>query len=480
MTKKFTQSILLVILLNLLVKPVWIFAIDRSIQNRVGAEQYGIYFSLFGFSVIFNIIADLGITNFNNRNIAQNHHHLNAQIASLIPLRIILGGIYIIVSLFFAFFFGYSKYQIYLLTWLIINQLIISFTLYLRSNISGLQQFNTDSFISVIDKLLLIIICSFLLWSDIFNHFKIEWFIYAQTFSYFISFIISLIIVLKHSKKIKFKLKFKFSIDLLKKSFPYATLIFLMAAYTRIDAVMLERILPDGKSQAGVYAQAFRIVDALSMFAYLFAGILLPLFARMIKEKKPFADILSHSINMLIIPSIGLIIAVFINSKNFMALLYLQNVNESSIILQFLIIGYLGICISYIYGTLLTASGNLKILNRTALAGLAINIILNVFLIPRFEAFGASATNMFTQLAMGFTQMYLSYKLFTIKVTYIIFLKYCMLIILLIGFAILLKVFHQNWIISICSIPAISVGIGFPLKLIRFENFSQLLTAKQN
>jgi O-antigen/teichoic acid export membrane protein len=181
---------------------------------------------------------------------------------------------------------------------------------------------------------------------------------------------------------------------------------------------------------------------------------------------------------MLIIPSIGLIIALVSYSKEFMGLLYNNNVNESSLILQLLLIGYLGICISYVYGTLLTAAGNLKILNRTALAGLVINIILNLLLIPRFEAIGTAATSMFTQLVMGFIQMYLSFKFFSIKFSFSIFLKYCLLISILLAFTILFKFFHQNWIISICSIPLISIITGFVLKLVRLENFSQLLPAK--
>jgi len=46
MKRKFITNLALVIFLNLLVKPFWIFGIDRTVQNVVGAESYGLYFSL--------------------------------------------------------------------------------------------------------------------------------------------------------------------------------------------------------------------------------------------------------------------------------------------------------------------------------------------------------------------------------------------------------------------------------------------------
>ena len=50
----------------------------------------------------------------------------------------------------------------------------------------------------------------------------------------------------------------------------YALLFLLMSFYYRVDSVMIERLLPNGKEQAGVYAQGFRILEAAFNFALLF------------------------------------------------------------------------------------------------------------------------------------------------------------------------------------------------------------------
>ena len=64
MQRKFLTNLLILLFMNLLIKPFWILGIDRSVQNAVGAEQYGFYFAIFNFTFLFNIMLDLGITNF--------------------------------------------------------------------------------------------------------------------------------------------------------------------------------------------------------------------------------------------------------------------------------------------------------------------------------------------------------------------------------------------------------------------------------
>ena len=71
----------------------------------------------------------------------------------------------------------------------------------------GLHMFFEDSIISVLDRFLLIIICSSLLWGGFTsNVFHIEWFVYAQTVSYFISACVALKMLEKKNRFFKNKL----------------------------------------------------------------------------------------------------------------------------------------------------------------------------------------------------------------------------------------------------------------------------------
>ena len=106
--KTFITNLALLLFLNLLVKPFWIFGIDRQVQNVVGAESYGFYFALFNFSLLLNILLDFGITNFNNRNISQNTQLLNKHFSNLIMLRVFLGLAYFVISIAAAALWGFQ------------------------------------------------------------------------------------------------------------------------------------------------------------------------------------------------------------------------------------------------------------------------------------------------------------------------------------------------------------------------------------
>ena len=123
----------------------------------------------------------------------------------------------------------------------------------------------------------MILINGILLWSSITSEpYRIEWFVYSQTASYTITLAVVLGIVLYHSGKIRMEFKRSVYLKILRQSYPFAILILLMSFFNRVDSVMIERLLDGGKEQAGIYAQSFRVLDALSQFAVLFAGLLLP------------------------------------------------------------------------------------------------------------------------------------------------------------------------------------------------------------
>ena len=196
------------------------------------------------------------------------------------------------------------------------------------------------------------IICAFLIF-EYQSNYKIIWLVYAQTASYLFVLIISFTAVYKNSAIITLNLNLKFILAIIKKSSPFALLIFLMTIYTRIDSVMLERMLENGSLYSGIYAQAFRIIDAFSMFAFLFAALLLPIFSKMIKEKKDISEILKISTALMFVSLIIAIIPIILYSKQLMQLLYNEHYELSFLVLNKLLLGFFGIASIYIFGTLL-------------------------------------------------------------------------------------------------------------------------------
>jgi O-antigen/teichoic acid export membrane protein len=399
MQKKFVSNLILIIILNLLVKPFAIFGIDATVQDRVGTEEYGLYFSLLNLSFLFNIITDLGINNFTTKNIAQYPHIVSRYLGKIFSFRLILFVIYAIITMTIGYLAGYRGNSLYLLSILIFNQLLITLTAYFRSHFGGLHLFKTDALISILDRLLLILICGGLLYTSIWGtSFKIEWFIWIQTICYVITLLIAFILLSAQIGIPKFRFDWVFSLAILRKSYPYALLILLMMIYTRTDSVMLERIHPNGAYEAGVYAKGFRFFDAFFMFAMIFVNLLLPIFSRLIKhDPSKIAPILGTSRNLLISGSILLAFLCMSNSEFILSLLYRSEVQDTVPSFQLIMWGFAGMSISLIYGTLLTAGGDLRFLNQISAIGIVINIVFNALLIPDYGAAGSAFATLITQ-----------------------------------------------------------------------------------
>lgn len=421
MKRKFITNLGFLLFLNLLVKPFWIFGIDRTVQNIAAPGEYGFYFTILNFTFLFNILLDVGITNFNNRNIAQNNHLLNKHFSGITMLRLLLGIVYFVILFIVALAIGYDSRQMYFLALLGINQFLVSFILYLRSNISGLLLFRIDSVVSVLDRLLMIVICSVLLWGGITHgQFHIIWFVYAQTAAYFITALVAMFIVIRKAAFKKLFWDTAFFMAIIRQSLPFALLVLLMSFYNRIDSVMLERILPAGTGtrQVDLYAKGYRLLDAVNMLGYLFSVLLIPIFARLIKDKGNVADIVKLSFTMLFTISVLIAIGCSVYSQPIMDVLYTGQNDESREVFRLLILCFIPISTTYIFGTLLTANGSLKALNIMAFTGMLLNMLLNLILIPRMMALGSAYASLITQLVTAVLQVIIAQQIFKFDINW--------------------------------------------------------------
>ncbi len=492
MQKKFLANLALLLFLNLLVKPFWIFGIDRTVFNTVGLEDYGFYFTIFNFAFLFNILLDAGITNFNNRNIAQHTQLLNKHFSGLVILKFLLAGVYVAVTFLVALIIGYNGAQMKMLAWVGFNQFLLSFILYLRSNVNGLLMFRTDSFLSVLDRLLMIVICAVLLWGNLTEvKFRIEWFVYAQTAAYALTALVALIIVMKKAAFRKLYWNRRFFLVILKKSMPFALLVLLMSVYNRVDSVFIERLLdgPEGERQSGIYSQAFRLLDAVNQFAWLFAVLLLPIYSRMIKEKEPLDKMVRLPFGMLFTAAVIVAAGSFFYRTELMAWLYPKadyetgadfalKISQSSEVFGILMFGFLGSTTMYIFSTLLTANGSLKQLNLIALAGIIVNFSLNLLLIPGMQATGAAIASLVTQLGTAGAYLVVCQRHFRFRADR----RFLAALLIFVLFVILLNLGIRSspipWLAGFGLMLILSLGAAFALKLIDVREMFRMLASR--
>ncbi len=419
--KKFIFDLAILLVLNLLIKPFWTIIIEPKVQGQLGNISFGEYFTLFQFSLLLSIFLDFGLTNFNNKNIAQYSHLLSKHFGKMLSLKFTLGLFYLVVSFSIGYLiFGYNGK---LLIILCINCFLLSLNVFLRSNLQALHLFKLDSFISVLDRVIQIMIVLAMLFDVFWLKLTIMNFVYAQTIGYALTGLICFIVVLKKTHTFTLNWDWHFNVLILKKSLPFAVLVLLMTFYNRLDPIMIQELLPGdlGKEQSAIYGKSFRLLDAANQIAMLFSIQLIPLFSRMIKNRENMENIVKLSFTLLITPALIVSISTIFYAEHFFEKINhstntAYSATEGYEILAVLMNCFTAVSLTCIFGTLLTANGDLKKLNIMAFGGILVNLVLNFVLIPKYQAMGSAIASLITQFLTGFYQAYLSYKVFKFKV----------------------------------------------------------------
>ena len=445
-------------------------------QNRIGNEGYGNYFSLFSFVLVLQIILDLGIESYSRKEVAAYPHMVNRYLSGLLPVKVFLGLVYFIICTVVALFFNLSAFEWKLFFLLIANQFMASAILFFRANLGGLQKFKAESVVSVLDRLILVVLIGAILYTSIFSvDISIVWFVLGQTIAYFVTLLVVMILLFRNVSFKGVELNLKRYVPILKGLLPFTFLVLLQSYYIRIDSVFLRTLLDDGKAQAGIYAHAFRFLDYLSNYALLFPLLLLPIFSKSIKEKKDPIPLLLLSSQILILPSVIFLSSIFFYRHEIFDLIYDSHAVISADCFAILTVSFLGMCFSYTYGALLTANHNINLLLKMSFVAAVISTVLNVILIPRHQVIGAAIANCVAQLFTIFAHVILVQKKFKNALNMFRVLKQLSLLLVLITLAWVINQYVENIVQGVFLINVLGIGLLFALGIIRISDIKQLL-----
>lgn len=412
MSRAFFKNQLWLQALNWLIKPLWIFAIERTVQLKLGDEWYGKYFVIFNLGLLFAVLLDAGLNNYISREISAAGRLVHKK--RILSLRFILGLVYLIL----VFAAGFNQnLDLKLLALVAFNQVLASFSLMFRAVLQGRHRFVADSILSVLDRFVALILCSgFLYFYE--NQFIAEngiaLFLVAQTCGYLIAMLLGLILV-KRTDNAEPPTDYAASLSLenetlknwIQKVGWFAVMAFAMSVFTRVDALMIRKYsieglttylkpISEGYYQAGIYAQSYRLLDAALIFSTLLSTQLLPMFTRKIANNENVKGILKLATAVVL--SIGItasLVAIF-GGNWILNFIYKSGYsNEAELeyatkIFGVLMSSFLPMALIHVYGTFVTALGQMKWLAFMAIGCMVLNIAINFVLIPKLGALGAS------------------------------------------------------------------------------------------
>jgi O-antigen/teichoic acid export membrane protein len=475
----FAKNLLFIIALNVLVKPIWIFAIDRTVQNRVGHASYGTFQALLNMSVIMQFVLDFGLNSYNTRSISRNPESYAERFPVMLGLRLALMSVYAVAVLCIGWLAGYRGNTLMLLCGTLLIQTLTILLLFVRSNVAAFQRFRLDGLLSIADRLLMILLCGTLLvLPATAKHFQIEWFVWAQVSCYAVAVCLGFYILWRiTSVPIRLSFNFEKVSYMVRASAPYALLIFLMSIYMRVDIPLIERL--HSAQEAGRYIGASRQLDVCNQFAILFAGILLPLFGRMLAEGQNVGPIVRLSTNLLLPLSILATVVAWTAGTGIMHLLYPASDAYDGRVFAWVMSCLPAYSLMYIYSTLLTANGALKLLNIQAGCAAVLNLLVNCVVIPKYGAEGAAIVACITQWSIAGSTLFFATKKNALPIHYRwigAHLGYALLLIL-VGLG-AYSLWHDAWLQVTVAISVAAAVMIFAFRFVTPSALGQFLLRK--
>lgn len=457
MQRAFLKNLLWLQLLNWLVKPLWILWIEREIQLRMGDSWYGVYTLHFNLVLLFAVLLDAGLNTYAAREIAANGKLGHPR--RMLFLRLGLGLVYVCLVLMVAQM--QSGIQMQFLLYALINQVLASVVLMLRAVLQGKQRFISDSWLSVVDRLVALGVCTWMLRTFTVEMFGSEGgvlsFQIAQFCGYATALVLGLILVFWRGKTSSESTYESVSIasdsqdapknptqkslgDWSKEVVWFGIMALAMSIFTRIDVQMIQWLstpnlegiadildsdaiksqLASGYAEIGLYTRGYRLLDAGLIFSALLSTQLLPLFSKRLASRDDNSEVIWMSFRLVLWVSLGAAMGAWFYGEPLInwlyhgqmqsggtltvngvdvpqAMVYSGEILNAAMIFKVLMLAFVPMSLVHVFGTYVTATGNMKWLATLAFVCVGVNVVFNFFEIPKVGALGAATGCLITQ-----------------------------------------------------------------------------------
>lgn len=381
--------------LALILQKIISFTYFAIIARALGPEDLGKYYFVISFTTIFAIFIDLGLANILTREVAKDQTRANDLLGGVLIIKgalslFSLGAVIVSVNLL-----GYPELIKQLVYISAISMILDSFTASFFAISRGFHNLFYESVGSVIFQVIVLISGILVLKTGG----GLRWLIGVLALASIFYFIFSLVLILK---KWKIKIWPRFNAELvkfvLKITIPFSLFAIFQRIYTYLDSVLLSVLA--GDRYVGLYQVSFKIIFALQFLPMAFTASLYPaMSAYWVKNREQLGVTFERAMNYLIIISLPISAGV-ITLADKIILIFKSGYGESVLPLKIGILAVPFIFLIFPIGSLLNACDRQKTNTKIMAAGLAASVFMNILLIPRFQAVGASITVLATNALM--------------------------------------------------------------------------------
>lgn len=445
------------------------------ISRVLGAENIGIYSYTLSISAYFILFGSLGIAMYGQREIAYNQN--NKRKTSVIFWEINLLRIVTMSISLLIFYFTFARENQYGMYYKILMLEIIGNCIDISWFFQGLEEFKKTVTRNMIVKLISVV-CIFILIktpNDLTLYFGI----------YVLSILIgngSLWLYLpRYLEKIKFK-----ELNIFRHLKPTIALFIPQIAiqvYTLLDRTMVGAIVPN-KSEVGYYDQGQKIIKMLLAIITSLGTVMSLRIASTFAngEKEELNNYMKKSFNNVFLLAFPMVFGIIAISKSFVPVFFGQGYDKVAILMSVISPIILLIGLSNVTGTqYLLPVKRQREFTISVICGAIINFILNICLIWKCGAIGASIGTVIAELTVTSVQMYFVRKDFKLKEVFKLCKNY--LISSLIMFIICLVIgrfIDNNLISTVVQVTAGGITYGICLLIMKDKFIFEVLNKLKN
>ena len=191
--------------------------------------------------------------------------------------------------------------------------------------------------------------------------------------------------------RIRPRLDLALSKRLLKRALPLGVALLLNTIYFRVDALILSTL--GGASAIGVYGLAYRVCEAIIGFSTIFIASMFPLLAAAAREADvgSLRRLTQRGFDVLVLAAVPAALGVIALAPQVVGFVAGDHFESAVPVLRVLVVGAALMFVTGLLGHVLVAVDRQKSAMLINVAGLVLNVVLNLTLIPRFGALAAAS-----------------------------------------------------------------------------------------
>jgi len=196
---------------------------------------------------------------------------------------------------------------------------------------------------------------------------------------------------------------------ILMSSFPFFVSGLMAYVYMQSDILMLSFM--KGTVEVGRYAVATTLIFAAYLLPTVLYNYFLPKLAAAFGERKKLNYFYSQFIILTLVLTLPLAVLLFVFSEEILRFVYTYKYVDSRYILKILAIVFFFHSLCFVFGAVITASGNQSLRSKIQILAAITNVLLNIIFIPLYGAEGAAFTTAMTEVIIFSLYWYFSRKL---------------------------------------------------------------------